>query len=64
MAGFYEGGTQRMTMYLVEGRAKHETRGQYVLTLPAAYKIYDEMKKDFQSLLNLTQVIKDWMNKV
>ena len=24
----------------------------------------DEMKKDFQSLLNLTQVIKDWMNKV
>ncbi len=36
-----------MAMFLVEGRAERETRGQYVLTFDAAYAIFREMKKDF-----------------
>ena len=36
-----------MSMYLVEGRNAHETRGQYVLSKEAAYAIFKEMKQDF-----------------
>lgn len=36
-----------MTMYLVEGRLNHETRGQYVLSKESAYAIAEEMKNDF-----------------
>ena len=39
-----------MSMYLVEGRNLHETRGQYVLTLDSACAIFEEMKQDFQKV--------------
>lgn len=53
-----------MSMFLVEGRNPHETRGQYVLSIEAAVAIMEEMKQDFQKVKIYEKVDGEYVTSV
>lgn len=53
-----------MSMFLVEGRNPHETRGQYVLSIESAVAIMEEMKQDFQKVKIYEKVDGEYVTSV